>query len=75
FQPEFADELAQLECSLPAPRNDTLAIIAKGDEVLNWREMLQACQHGQVLLLEGSDHGISDFEAHLPRVTSFLGWD
>jgi predicted esterase YcpF (UPF0227 family) len=75
FQPEFVDELAQLECSLPAPRNDTLAIIAKGDEVLDWREMLQACQHGQVLLHEGSDHGISDFEAHLPRVTSFLGWD
>ena len=59
---------------MPEPNNDSLAIIAKGDEVLDWREMLQACQHGQVLLLEGSDHGISDFEAHLPQVTSFLGW-
>lgn len=75
FQPEFVDELTQLELSMPEPNNDSLAIIAKGDEVLDWREMLQACQHGQVLLLEGSDHGISDFEAHLPRVTSFLGWD
>lgn len=74
FQPGFVDELTQLELSMPEPNNDSLAIIAKGDEVLDWREMLQACQHGQVFLLEGSDHGISDFEAHLPQVTSFLGW-
>ena len=75
FQSEFVDELMQLEASLPPARTDSLAIIAKGDEVLDWREMRQACQHGQVVLLEGSDHGISDFESHLPEVASFLGWD
>ena len=74
FHPDFVQELAELECSLPAPGKDSLAIIAKGDEVLDWREMQQACHHGQVVLLEGSDHGLSDFEIHLPRVTSFLGW-
>ena len=75
FQSEFVDELIHLEASLPPARNDSLAIIAKGDEVLDWQEMLQACQHGQAVLLEGSDHGISDFESHLPEVISFLGWD
>jgi predicted esterase YcpF (UPF0227 family) len=75
FQGEFVDELLQLEASLPPARSDSLAIIAKGDEVLDWQEMLQACQHGQVVLLEDSDHGISDFESHLPEVISFLGWD
>ena len=75
FRSEFVDELMQLEASLPPARKDSLAIIAKGDEVLDWREMRQACQHGQVVLLEGSDHGISDFDSHLPEVISFLGWD
>ncbi len=75
FQSEFVDELMQLKAGLPPARKDSLAIIAKGDEVLDWREMRQACQHGQVVLLEGSDHGISDFESHLRQVISFLGWD
>ncbi|MFM1818316.1 MAG: hypothetical protein RL364_1176, partial [Pseudomonadota bacterium] len=39
FQPEFVDELTQLELSMPEPNNDSLAIIAQGDEVLDWREM------------------------------------
>lgn len=75
FQTEFVEELVQLEHSLPPARSDSLAIIAKGDEVLDWREMLHACDQGQVVLLEGGDHGISDFESHLPHLTSFLGWD
>jgi len=75
FQGEFVDDLLQLEASLPPARTDSLAIIAKGDEVLDWQEMLQACKQGPMVLLEGSDHGISDFESHLSEVISFLGWD
>lgn len=74
FQSEFVNELMQLEASLPPARDDSLAIIAKGDEVLDWQEMLLACRQGQVVLLEGSDHGISDFQSHLPEVISFLDW-
>lgn len=53
-------------------RQTTLALIAKGDEVLDWREMLARHQAGQVRLIEGSDHALSDFEDHLPQILEFL---
>ena len=72
FEPAYVDELKILE-SQPLPtRPATLAFIAKGDEVLDWREMLARHQAGQVCLIEGSDHALSDFEDHLPQILEFL---
>lgn len=72
FEPAYVDELKILE-SQPLPtRPATLALIAKGDEVLDWREMLARHQAGQVCLIEGSDHALSDFEDHLPQILEFL---
>jgi uncharacterized protein len=72
FEPAYVQELIQLE-SQPLPtRAGTLAFIAKGDEVLDWREMLARHKAGQVRLIEGSDHALSDFEDHLPQILEFL---
>ncbi len=72
FEPAYLQELIQLE-SQPLPtRPATLAFIAKGDEVLDWREMLARHQAGQVRLIEGSDHALSDFDEHLPQILEFL---
>lgn len=72
FEPAYVQELIQLE-SQPLPTlAATLAVIAKGDEVLDWREMLARHQAGQVRLIEGSDHALSDFEDHLPQILEFL---
>ena len=72
FEPAFVRELQVLE-SQPLPtRPATLALIAKGDEVLDWREMLARHQAGQVHLIEGSDHALSDFDEHLPQILEFL---
>ena len=72
FEPAHVQELIDLE-SQPLPtRPATLALIAKGDEVLDWREMLARHQAGQVRLIEGSDHALSDFEDHLPQILEFL---
>jgi predicted esterase YcpF (UPF0227 family) len=46
--------------------------VARGDEVLDWREMQAFCAGGQVRLLPGSDHAISDFDAHIDAVFDFL---
>ena len=73
FEPGFVDELRALEAAPRPHRPPTLAVIAKGDEVLDWREMLAAYGHDRVRLLEGSDHALSDFEALLPEVLDFLG--
>ena len=48
-------------------------MIAKGDEVLDWREMHAAYGHDRVRLIEGSDHAISDFDRFLPEILDFLG--
>lgn len=72
FDAPFIDELHALEatpCRLQPP---TLAVIAQGDEVLDWREMRAAYGYDEVRLIEGSDHAISDFDAHIPPILQFL---
>lgn len=76
FEPAFVDELQALEEDIrrgldrPAPRQ--MAIIAQGDEVLDWREMQAFCSSGEIRLLPGSDHAISDFPEHMDAVFGFL---
>ena len=72
FAPEFVDELRALYVgSLPHPER-VLAFIAKGDEVLDWREMTARYPGSHQVVLEGGDHALSDFEAHLPAIRRFL---
>lgn len=73
FRPEFVDELKALtQGPLQHPEN-YLAVITKGDEVLNWQEMHARYVDCNMRLLEGGDHAISDFPVHLPSVLEFLG--
>lgn len=72
FEPVYVQELAQLEAATPPPAPRTLALIAQGDELLDWREMLARHRAGQVCLIEGSDHALSDFETYLPQILEFL---
>jgi hypothetical protein len=48
------------------------AVIAKGDEVLDWREMSARYPGAHIRLLEGGDHALSDFDDHLPHILRFL---
>lgn len=72
FEPAYVQELKLLESQPLLTPPATLALIAKGDEVLDWREMLARHEAGQVRLIEGSDHALSDFEDHLPQILEFL---
>jgi predicted esterase YcpF (UPF0227 family) len=72
FEARFVDELRALRAGpLTIPHN-YLAIIAKGDEVLDWREMAARYAGASVRLLEGGDHALSDFDAHVPAILDFL---
>jgi len=72
FEPRFVDELRALHAGpLKAPEN-YLAVIAKGDEVLDWREMTTRYAGAQIRLLEGGDHALSDFDLHAPVILDFL---
>lgn len=73
FRPEFIAELQALECPGQPTPAQVLAIIAKGDEVLDWREMQQRYAGARIRLLEGGDHALSDFDtAHIDTVFDFL---
>jgi predicted esterase YcpF (UPF0227 family) len=52
-----------------------MAIIATGDEVLDWREMHARYAGCHLRIVEGSDHALSDFQAHVPAMLQFLGLD
>jgi len=72
FRAEFIAELQALQTGpLLAPQR-YLAVVAKGDELLDWREMQARYQAATIKLLEGSDHGLSDFDQHLAELTDFL---
>ena len=74
FRAEHVDELRRIAPPAPLTRPERyLAVIAKGDEVLSWREMLARYGGGETVLIEGSDHALSDFDVHLPRIVDFLG--
>lgn len=73
FEPRFVDELHALTHGPVARPANYFAVIAKGDEVLDWREMTGRYPGARIRLLEGGDHAISDFAQHLPEVMGFLG--
>jgi uncharacterized protein len=73
FEPAFVDELRELD---PGPLHHPgrfFAVIAKGDEVLDWREMTARYAGVRTKLLEAGDHALSDFDAHIDEVFAFLG--
>lgn len=72
FRSEYVDELRAMAPKSLTQGSRYLAIIAKGDEVLDWREMVARCAGCRIKLLEGGDHALSDFDAHLPDVIDFL---
>jgi predicted esterase YcpF (UPF0227 family) len=73
FAPHFVQELEALTCGLLEQPERGLAFIAKGDEVLDWREMTARYPGTAQMVLEGGDHALSDFAEHVPHVLSFLG--
>lgn len=73
FKLEYLDQLRALAVSrITAPQRYFL-IAATGDEVLDWRQMVAHYAGARQLVIDGSDHGISDFERYLDQVLQFCG--
>ena len=72
FRSEFIGELQALRPDVVSPVQRCLAIIAQGDELLDWREMVARYEGAHIKLLEGSDHALSDFDEHLADILGFL---
>lgn len=75
FKPEYLDELRALGLHGQPPAGPELLLVAQGDEVLDWREMVGRYPQAEQTVLAGGDHAFSAFPDHLGQIAAFLGWE
>ncbi len=73
FRAEYVTQLRVMTPRMITRPERYFAIVAKGDEVLDWREMIARYPGATIRLLEGGDHALSDFDEHLLALLAFLG--
>ena len=72
FRAEYINELRVLQVQCITRPERYFLIAAMGDELLDWKEMVAFYTGSKQLVLEGSDHGISEYAEHLPTVIEFI---
>jgi uncharacterized protein len=73
FKREYIDELKSLAVVTITKPERYFLIAATGDEVLDWHEMVEHYPRARHRVINGSDHGISDFADHVDEVLAFCG--
>lgn len=73
FKREYIDELKQLAVEKITRPERYFLLAATGDEVLDWRDMVAHYPGAQQRVIEGSDHGISEFGDYVDQVLAFCG--
>ena len=73
FRAEYVTQLRVMTPRTITQPERYFAVIAKGDEVLDWHEMTARYPGATIRLLEGGDHALSDFDDHLPQLLAWLG--
>jgi predicted esterase YcpF (UPF0227 family) len=71
FLPKYIDELVSIEVARITRAERYFLIAATGDEVLDWREMVAHYPGAQQRVINGSDHGLSDFDQYIDEVLAF----
>ncbi|AKP88134.1 YqiA/YcfP family alpha/beta fold hydrolase [Achromobacter ruhlandii] len=71
FLPEYVAELAALHVGRVTQPERYFLVAATGDEVLDWREMRDRYAGCRQRIVQGSDHGLSDFADWMPEVLEF----
>jgi uncharacterized protein len=72
FTLQHVAELQELEVAEITPER-YLLLVATGDEVLNYRHALERYCGCDKVVIEGSDHGLSEFALYIDRVLAFCG--
>ncbi|MCU6619967.1 esterase [Achromobacter sp. 77] len=71
FLPEYVAELAAIHAPHITQPDRYFLVAATGDEVLDWREMRDRYAGCRQRIVQGSDHGLSDFADWMPEVLEF----
>jgi predicted esterase YcpF (UPF0227 family) len=72
-EPRHLDELRALGVAAITRPERYYLMVATGDEVLDYREMLAHYPGVHTKLIDGSDHAISEFEDYVDDVLAFCG--
>lgn len=72
LNPVFMDELKALNAPVTMPERYFL-IVAKGDELLDYRLALERYKKSATLVLDQSDHQLTDFDDYIDDVFEFIG--
>jgi uncharacterized protein len=72
FSQRHVDQLLAQQSKAFTRPSRYMAIISKGDEVLDWREMVARYPAKHLRLLRGSDHAISEFDRFADEVLQFV---
>lgn len=75
FRHEYLDALRALRISAITRPERYFLVAATGDELLDWRDMVAHYPGARHRVLQGSDHGISDFDRYIDEVLAFAGID
>ena len=75
FKRAYIDELRAFAVEKITEPQRYFLIAATGDEVLDYRDMLAHYPGTRQIVIEGSDHGISEFADYVAPVLAFCGVD
>lgn len=73
FRREYIDELRALAVDRITRPERYFLIAATGDEVLDYRDMVQHYAGARQHVIDGSDHGIAEFPEYVDAVLAFCG--
>lgn len=73
FKPAYLDELRALHVPAITRPERYFLVAATGDELLDWREMTAAFPGARHKVIQGSDHGLSDFADYMDEILAFAG--
>ena len=71
FHAFYLDELRALHVEAITRPERYFLVAATGDEMLDWREMVAAFPGARQKIIQGSDHGLSDFANSIDEVMAF----
>lgn len=71
FKHAYIDELKQFAIDKITKPERYFLIAATGDEVLDWREMVAHYPMAKQVVIQGSDHGVSEFAEYIESVMAF----
>jgi predicted esterase YcpF (UPF0227 family) len=71
FKREYIDELKSLAVNAITQPARYFLVAATGDEVLDWREMVAHYPGARQHLIDGGNHGLTDFSDYIDTVLAF----